>query len=48
MLRSDSVAVKEVIFVSVGVGLNLLVLSHQMGLFYHPLVMENYGPQVGQ
>jgi hypothetical protein len=42
MLRSDSVAV------NVGVGLSLLVLLHQMGLFYHPLVMENYGPQMGR
>jgi hypothetical protein len=47
MLRSDSVVVKEVIFVSVGVGLNLLVLLHQMGLLYHPLVMDNYGLQMG-
>jgi len=48
MLRSDSVAVKEVIFVSVGVGLSLPVLSHQMGLSYHPLVMDNYGSQMGR
>ena len=38
-------AVKEVIFVSVGVGLNLL--SHQMRSFYHPLSMDSYGPPVG-
>jgi len=48
MLRSDSVVVIEVIFVSVGLGLSLLVLSHQVELFYHPLVMENYGPQMGR
>jgi len=48
MLRSDFVAVKEVIFLSVRVGLSLLVPSHQMGLCYRPLVMDNYGPQMGQ
>jgi len=42
------VAVKEVIFVSVGMGLSSLAQPHQKELFYRPLVMENYGPQMGR
>jgi hypothetical protein len=46
MLRSHPVEVKEGIFVSVGMELSLLVLWHQIGLFYHPLVIDNYGVQI--